>query len=44
MNNSAEVIVGEFRYQTKGKSVGVERTDEPKLPDRDEFIEGLNVM
>ena len=44
IEKSAEVIVGALRYQTEGKTAGVERTDKPEMPDREERTEGLNVM
>jgi hypothetical protein len=44
IEKSAEVIVGTLRYRTEGKTAGVERTDKPEMPDREERTEGLNVM
>jgi len=44
MEKSAEVIIGTIRYRAKGKPAGVERTDKPEMPDREERAEGLNVM
>lgn len=44
IEKSAEVIVGALRYRMRGKTAGVERTDKPELPDREERTEGLNVM
>jgi hypothetical protein len=40
---SAEAIVGGLRYETKGMSVEVERTDRPSYPTPEVTSEGLNI-
>ena len=44
MNNSAEVIVDDLRYELKGKPVEIERNDWPSYPTPEVIIEGLNVI